>query len=349
MEENKECCPSCFDDRGLNTQVIPTFSKHVGTCSYCASEEVDLVAPDALRDHFETLLSIYVEDDNGATFAECLKNDWHLFTHPRMDVANASILLVDILDEPEIIRRRFSPKNPSSPNGLDLWASFKEELMNVNRFFPKKKMDEALLGKLLSHFVIDPCEESEEWYRARIQETCSPYPPEQMGAPPKNLASQGRANPAGIPYLYLASEKSTAVSEIRPHTGQLASIASFHLREKLQVVDLRNPRKTASPFLISNPTEIAKLRSEIGFLTKLGAELSKPVQSHNAAIDYLPTQYLCEFIKTQTYEGVLYNSSVGNGVNLALFDTQSAQPINVSSQAVSKVSVELGAVEDIAS
>lgn len=341
MANNKECCPRCFDDRGLEKQVIPTFSNHTGTCSYCESENVSLVTPGLLRDVFETLLSIYAEDASGITFAECLKQDWELFSHPRMDVANASILLFDILDEPEIIRKKFSPKNPANQNGVDLWVSFKNELMNMNRFFPKNKMDEDLLGKLLNHLVIDPSEESEDWYRARIQESSTPYAIEHMGAPPKNLASQGRANPAGIPYLYLASEKSTAVSEIRPHTGQLASIASFRLRENLQVVDLRNPRKTASPFVINNSTEIAKLRSEVGFLTQLGSELSKPVQSNSAAIDYLPTQYLCEFIKTQTYDGVLYNSSVGEGINLALFDTHSADATAVLSQTVSRVSVEL--------
>ncbi|WP_244510957.1 RES domain-containing protein [Mesorhizobium sp. LCM 4576] len=48
-----------------------------------------------------------------------------------------------------------------------------------------------------------------------------------MGAPPKRRSSHGRANPAGIPYLYLGSLPETAAAEIRPHTGEVACVADF--------------------------------------------------------------------------------------------------------------------------
>ncbi|WP_211222764.1 RES family NAD+ phosphorylase [Paludibacterium yongneupense] len=43
----------------------------------------------------------------------------------------------------------------------------------------------------------------------------APYPIDKMGAPPKQLATHGRANPTGIPYLYLGSHPATAIAEIR--------------------------------------------------------------------------------------------------------------------------------------
>ena len=42
-----------------------------------------------------------------------------------------------------------------------------------------------------------------------------PYPPERM-KPLVNRAKEGRANPKGIPYLYLSTKESTAIQEIRP-------------------------------------------------------------------------------------------------------------------------------------
>ncbi|WP_413769916.1 RES domain-containing protein, partial [Vibrio vulnificus] len=45
-----------------------------------------------------------------------------------------------------------------------------------------------------------------------------PYSENRM-RPLLNSASEGRANPKGIPCLYVASTKETAMSEIRPWLG----------------------------------------------------------------------------------------------------------------------------------
>lgn len=341
MVGDMDCCANCFGDRGLQKEVIPTFSKGVGTCSYCHTENIELVAPSNLRDHFELLITIYVENEDGKTLVNWFKDDWGMFSHHKMDHANSSMLLAEILDDGDIVRKKFSPSELCQSDRLDLWGLFKDELMNENRFFPKIKMDENLLSKLLMNLIVDPKEVSEIWYRARIQRSKEVYTMDKMGAPPKELASQGRANPAGIPYLYLASNANTAVSEIRPHTGESASVASFSIPSSLAVVDLRNPRNTVSPFIHSDEKKIASLRGDIEFLVHLGRELTRPVLPHVAAIDYLPSQYLCEFIKKNTYDGVLYNSSVGDGVNLALFDPSQADIVEIEQRRVAKVSVHL--------
>ena len=73
-----------------------------------------------------------------------------------------------------------------------------------NRFFPQTEIDEERLRGLLSHLLLGSDELNQIWYRARLQSMTEPFLRDEMGAPPKHLASQGRANPAGIPYLYLA-------------------------------------------------------------------------------------------------------------------------------------------------
>ena len=54
----------------------------------------------------------------------------------------------------------------------------------------------------------------------------------------------------------------------------------------------------------------------------LSTELSSPVIPDKTDTAYLPSQYLCELIKTAGFEGVIYNSSVSekDGYNLALFN-----------------------------
>lgn len=62
-----------------------------------------------------------------------------------------------------------------------------------------------------------------------------------------------------------------------------------------------------------------------------------------AAIDYIPSQYLCEFIKKSGFDGVVYRSSVSEGINLALFDPAQAVGGEVELYSVTKVSVEVAA------
>lgn len=163
--------------------------------------------------------------------------------------------------------------------------------------------------------------------------------PEEMGAPPEKLTRHGRANPAGIPYLYLASDRQTAVSEIRPHTGERVSLAEFHVQDAVRIVDLRRPRKSISPFLLAR--DDVKLNvGNISFLERLGEELTRPVLRQSAAIDYTPTQYLCEFIKECGFDGVTYRSALSDGVNLALFRPDKAESGRIMSMQIEKVTVE---------
>lgn len=93
------------------------------------------------------------------------------------------------------------------------------------------------------------------------------------------------------------------MSEIRPHTGDRACVAEFTLRDNLTLIDLRNPRETVSPFLLTDPGEMGKMLADIPFLERLGYELTRPVLPKSAALDYIPSQYICEFIKKTGFHG----------------------------------------------
>ncbi len=340
MPNKKKCCASCIGDRGLRKQIFPIYRDQttIGTCSYCKTTEEDLIDPAHLRQHFELLVNIYHQDDNGKSLIECFRDDWDIFL--QMDLAHCKELLADILNDGEVVRNNFVPSSSAQPNRLDGWGKLRDELMYKNRFFPETEIDKGRLEELLSYLILDPNEVSITWYRARIQETDQPYEAKDMGAPQNRQASQGRANPAGIPYLYLASTSDTAISEIRPHTGELVSIADVTFSKELKIIDLRNPRNTISPFTLSGEEEVALLRGDIEFLQHLGSELTRPVLPKAVAIDYIPSQYLCEFIKKCKYDGVAYKSAVGEGMNLALFAPQLATINTVTKHKVSKISVE---------
>lgn len=336
-----KCCANCFGDRHLSRQLIPTLSSETGNCSYCGSASQRILDPAALRNSFELLLGAYKQDAAGAPIEQWLKEDWGLFRHPDLNEAQSRQLLVDIFGSADIVGQPMSPKESGSPAALAVWEEFRKELMHENRFFPRGGLNLDDLNELLGYLLLDPVDIPEAWYRARLEADGRSYGATEMGAPPKTKSSHGRANPAGIPYLYLATTVLTAVSELRPHTGESATVATFTVAAGLKVVDLRDPRHTVSPFILEDAADVVQMRGDIRFLEQLGNELTRPVLPQSAPIDYTPSQYLCEFIKKCGYDGVLYRSSVGDGVNIALFDPQKAIVVDVRQYRVARVTVSV--------
>lgn len=333
------CCPECFGDRGLRNSIIPSLNPARGQCDFCGSIDVDLIEPGQLANVFEMLVSVYEADPGGKPLVAWMKSDWQLFSHPRLGDAGAKKLLSEILNDEEIAGRTFSPSASYKSEGLARWETLRDELLYRNRYFLDEALDTDRLKELLAHLLADGMPEI--WYRARIMTSDSPYPITEMGAPPTRLASHGRANPVGIPYLYLGSLPDTAAAEVRPHTGEVACVADFRVRQPLVAVDLRNPRESVSPFVLADAGAIGQLRADVPFLERLGEELTRPVLPRSAAIDYIPSQYLCEFIKKSGYDGVVYRSSVSNGMNLALFNPAQATGGAVTRYSISRVSVEV--------
>lgn len=331
------CCPECFDDRGLRKSIFPALEPTSGKCDFCGTEGVDLVEPRQLSTYFEMLVNVYEPNPAGKSLVEWMKEDFGLFSHPAMDVAHAKVLLGEILDDGEIVRRSFVPSPSYTSEGLVQWETLRDEMMYNNRWFLGVSIDTARLEALLVHLPADDLPQL--WYRARLRQDDGFYEIGEMGPPPNRLASHGRANPAGIPYLYLGSLPETAVAELRPHTGETACVADFTIAEPLRAIDLRNPRKLVSPFLLSGSSAIGQLRADMPFLERLGEELTRPVLPSGAAIDYIPSQFLCEFVKKCGYDGVVYRSSVSEGINLAPFDPAKAVGGAVARYRVAEVKV----------
>lgn len=333
---NRFCCPECFDDRALRDQIFPLLDPAHGTCDFCGTTDAQLVEPSRLANYFELLVNVYEPSKEGKLLVEWMKDDWQLFSHQRMDIAHAKELLGEILDDGEIVRRTFGPSASYVSEGLAQWDKLRDEMMYGNRWFLDVAIDLDRLRQLLDMLLAPTL--PRQWYRARIRIEDSDFPVEEMGAPPKRRSPYGRANPAGIPYLYLGSHPDTAVAEIRPHTGEFACVADFTIPE-IKAVDLRSPRKLVSPFILTDASEIGQLRADLPFLERLGEELTRPIQPAGAAIDYIPSQYLCEFIKKSGFDGVVYRSSVSDGINLALFSPTQAVGGSVRLFHVTTVSV----------
>lgn len=331
------CCANCFGDHGLS-QIFPSRSTANGACEYCLTPDVALAEPRDLADLFSLVINIYDEDVDGRCIVDWLREDWALFSNPQMDDFRVKDLLVAITDDAEIGRRLYSPSARFKSDRLVRWERLRDELRHTNRYFPDAALDTDRLAELLK--FLQAVDMPPQWFRARIQSDDAAFAIGEMGAPSSKIASHGRANPPGIPYLYVGSTPETSIAEIRPHTGETASVADFAIDPAaLKLVDLRAPKERISPFDLGDEDTIGALRSDVAFLERLGEELTRPVLPQGAAVEYVPSQYLCEFIKKAGWDGVIYRSSVSDGINLALFNPNIATPGAVTRWRISRVTV----------
>ena len=149
-----------------------------------------------------------------------------------------------------------------------------------------------------------------------------------MYNPPAEKAKAGRANPLGISYLYLANDIKTTLYEARASLYDYVTIGNFRLKDDIKVINLRGD--TYDPIPLSEKEVLEDFLIHLPFITKLEQELSRPRRRSDNELDYLPTQYLSEFIKSMGFDGVEYQSSLHpSGYNLAIFNSTKLECIKV--------------------
>lgn len=312
------CCPDCFSDSYLKERIYAISDKK-GLCSFCTKADTPIIHPEKLFDYFQPLIDLYENDKNGKSIDILIQQDWDVIA--LKDPTTQLKLLELITKNKNLSQIRYKP-GLHDKTSIEQWENFREELKHHNRFFPspKKVPDRKILEQLLQYTRLSPDKNISKFYRARINRD-EPIPITKMRKPPAKLVSNGRANPHGIPYLYLASNIKTAISEIRGHKGEVVTVAEFQTKSKteLGLADLRDPRKTISPFGLDEVEDLQLIYKYIPYLTMLGKELSKPIIPREASLEYLPSQYLCELIKNMRFHGIVYKSSIANGDNYVIF------------------------------
>ncbi len=318
------CCSNCFSDIFLQSHITAVSNKK-GKCSFYNTYNVTLIKPDALIDRFEPLLGLYEKDSKGTTINLLIQSDWNVFTSKNRNVQNK--LLRAVSGNGNLNRIRYSPKFLKDKKNVEQWEKFRQELKHKNRFFPINAPDKSSLEPFGKYIGVIVKKGAQKFYRARINITDKPYPLTKMRKPPEKITPNGRANPNGIPYLYVASTIQTAISEIRGHKGESVTVAEFQMKKDLELVDLRDPINTISPFELNDENEIELLYKNMPYLILLGNELSKPIIPREANLEYLTSQYLCELLKHIGFHGIIFKSSIADGNNFVIFDDKRLKAI----------------------
>jgi hypothetical protein len=347
------CCSNCFVDKEIKGFILSN-STNIGDCDFCHSLHVQIIDCKELDEMFEPIISLFTivdEDHDDSDLNQLhskIRENWNIFN---IDPLSCRQLLISILEniypsEHPLFSRNVKLKISGGEGALaDIhmakWENFANEIKFKNRFFLTETIDLELLEDLLAKFS-KQYNKGKRFYRARLSGPTG-YPPDQMGKPPIEKTTSGRANPFGIPYLYLSTNMETAIYECRSSYLDFISIAELKLKDDLQLVSLRDI-SSASPFAFGDQLEY--YLSHQKYVIRLEKELSWPVRRFDKELDYLPSQYLCEFVKSRGYDAIEYGSSLYNsGINLAVFNDNKLDIETVRVYEISSVDLKYREVE----
>jgi hypothetical protein len=152
----------------------------------------------------------------------------------------------------------------------------------------------------------------------------APFPAKRM-LPLPDRALENRANPKGIPYPYMATDKETAMSETRPWPGATLTVAQFKTVRDLKLIDCSKDVGALHPFAYHGTNPTSGERERVVWC-QINEGFSRPVERSDHVADYVPTQILAELFKDNGYDGLKYRSSISSvGTNIVLFDPKTVK------------------------
>ena len=337
-------CEKCFCD----TEIISVIrnKEDIGNCPMCKSKNVHIYDTDKYEDlsiMFDELISIYTpitqllnsypKSDTRLLKSELIKN-WNIFNRKsEADVYNIITEIckekyeynAELFDQPIGIQELYEQDYLAKHSLLttNSWEDFVDALKTKNRFHTHY-INLELLERFCS-YIRKPYKAGEWFYRCRIS-TEEGIPMDKMGAPPIEYTTDGRANAKGIRCLYLGDSAETTIYETRAGAYDFVTVGKFKLKKDIIVVDLKRINQI-SPFI----EELDCLEYAINkeHLNKINNEMGRIMRRSDSALDYIPTQYITDFVKSIThnevaeYAGIEYKSVMHeNGYNLAIFNPE---------------------------
>jgi hypothetical protein len=282
----------------LSEMIEPVFDQiSIAVADYLSEKNAFSVHHDGETNRYDTTSDIYeiqIPDDprfvrSWGTFCELIKH------HERHFSATATTQLDDIL---EPVTSGEWPKNKSAVRIIE----------------PNSPEGVVFRGRLAN--------------TARARRDIFVRPIRSLSAPPPELCTAGRMNPAGISVFYASFDAATCVAELRAPVGGNVVVGKFELLKPIRVLDM-TILDEASFALSYFDEDLSRSTAFNKFLLGFHDEIKKPVLPGDEHLSYLPTQFIAEYLWAHAepkFDGVIFGSSqISNGGrNLVLFPQASS-------------------------
>lgn len=328
-------CKDCFLDEELRSEINAN-AVIDGICDVCGKQS-KVMDFSEFHGFFTTLLELYSPTVNSnKTIVDIIQDEWHFFK----DKDIAKVLLADVIVANNLgySIADFVDYTDDICIRVAVWDRLKTSVKEKSRFFTNMdefaQYDYLTAGKSL-HV-------GQKLYRSRITPVGQKkIKCDKMGCPPKELATAGRANPIGIPYLYLSDSAKTTYFEVRAVYLDKLSVGTFRIERELELVDFIYD---VNLFLAYNDgtTSLKEIVIKKKIIDSISEDLSKPLRRYDSELEYVPTQLICEFCRRIVgADGISFESSLHKGGrNYVLFDDTSAKCVRVDSHEITKIDID---------
>ncbi|MBP5421790.1 MAG: RES family NAD+ phosphorylase [Paludibacteraceae bacterium] len=323
-------CSNCFNDVELQI-AVSNESSDFGICEACG-QEAYVVSIDIFADFFKELLHLFQPAREGVDIVSLLQKDWDIFVDD--EVGKRIIGYFLSLDYYGYDLNEKVGYVDAIKNDVSTWDVIKREVREEKRFFANLSYFDG--NNMIEANTTIP--QDTILYRARVIPSDRTYlTKNDMGCPPRGKATAGRANPLGIPYLYLCKNEETTYYEVRALYLDKLAIGSFKTTRDLNILDFTSALSLY--YAYNNSTiSLSEVIAKQKILQLISSDLSKPLRRYDSELEYVPTQLICEYCKINGIDGICFNSSLHNGgVNVVLFDSSSAECIKVKSREIRDV------------
>lgn len=327
-------CEDCFLDEELRSEINAN-AVIEGICDVCGKKG-KVMDFSEFHGFFIALLELCSPTaDSNKTIVDIVQDDWHFFK----DKEVAKVLLADVIATNNLDYSIVDFVNYTDEiyDRVAVWDRLKTSVKEKSRFFTNMEefaqYDYLTAGKSL-HV-------GQKLYRSRITPVgqkkirC-----DKMGCPPKELATAGRANPIGIPYLYLSDSAKTTYFEVRAVYLDQLSVGTFRIERELELVDFIYEVNLFLAY-IDGTTSLKEIVIKKKIIDAISDDLSKPLRRYDSELEYVPTQLICEYCKQIVgADGISFESSLHKGGrNYVLFDDSSAKCIRVDIHEITQIDI----------
>ncbi|MFY0630667.1 MAG: RES domain-containing protein [Flavobacteriaceae bacterium] len=330
-------CSKCFSDEELIGYIKSL--QNTGICNVCERTKENVILLDELQDFFQELVDNFEPYDEGLPFKNKIQGNWSLFANHKSALTILNFILPKL--KTEILNAEYKVQYISDiDENISHWETLKEELKWERRFLTDiiyLTEDLGWDGFFNTQYQLS---KDVSLFRARVHHSSGKevYGLKEMGCPEKEKVGGGRANALGIPSLYLSDNKDTVLYEVRGSFLDEITIGTFKLKndQSIKIVDFTEDTSIFQPDRI-NETIKGKLLRE-----KISSDLSKPMRRYDSEIEYIPTQFICEFIKVFTgAKGIRFQSSLHPlGKNLVIFDEKLMECVDSTLVKINNISLK---------
>lgn len=294
-----------------------------------------------------SLLSLYEgSSKEGIPLSKVLQRDWNLFKSKE----SCGKVIDSFLHSNLAAFAKSGIENSSSEvkykksitDCFAVWDALKEDIKNRHRFTTNLgKLKEAGWESLLDNrWCLDT---SQSFYRARIHyKKTDCFSTDDMGARERGDCPAGRANPEGIPYLYLSEEPKTTFYETRVNMHDVVSVGEFKIagKDSLYVENLTDIDLNEIEDLLNE--DVVTLAKRKLLIRALSRDMSNPMRRFDSPVEYVPTQFICEYVQlTQNVSGIRFSSSVyKKGTNLVVFDPSLMKCVHVEDYNIKSLDIK---------